>query len=416
VTVLWLEDIANAITTGTKLSATFLALCAPIRVIERVCGQTRKTTMDDLATIIFSSGSTGEPKGVMLSHFSINSNVEGAAQVIHLSKADRALGILPFFHSFGYMLLWFYARYRAGIVFHPTPLDAGAIGELCDRYRISLMVTTPTFLQLYYRRCTPEQLGNLRVVITGAEKLSMRLHQAFQDKFGIAPVEGYGVTECAPVVSANCPDFRASGFYQVASRRGTVGQPFPGVSVRIVDPDTFQLLTTGQPGMLLVRGPNVMNGYLGRPDLTDKAMRDGWYVTGDIAALDEDGFLTITDRLSRFSKIGGEMVPHGRVEEALHQASGAETQVFAVTGIPDEKKGERLAVLHTLDENRIPGILEALSDNGLPNLFIPARNQFVKVEALPVLGTGKLDLRGVKRLALERLSTREGQGGEPNDG
>ena len=146
-----------------------------------------------------------------------------------------------------------------------------------------------------------------------------------------------------------------------------------------------------------------MNGYLGRQDLTDKAMRDGWYVTGDIAALDEDGFLTITDRLSRFSKIGGEMVPHGRVEEALHQATGADTQIFAVTGIPDEKKGERLAVLHTWDESRIPDILDKLAAEGLPNLFIPARNYFVKVDALPVLGTGKLDLRGLKRMAMERL-------------
>lgn len=403
ITVLWLEDLAKTITTGRKLSAALFALCAPLRLIELACGQMRKTTMDDLATIIFSSGSTGEPKGVMLSHFSINSNVEGAAQVIHLSKADRALGILPFFHSFGYMLFWFYTRYRAGVVFHPTPLDASAIGELCARYRISLMVTTPTFLQLYHRRCTPEQLSNLRVVITGAEKLPARLYQVFEDRFGIAPVEGYGVTECAPVVSANCPDFRASGFYQVASRRGTVGQPFPGVSVRIVDPDTFDLLPPGQPGMLLVRGPNVMNGYLGRRDLTEQAMRDGWYVTGDIAALDEDGFLTITDRLSRFSKIGGEMVPHGRVEEALQQAAGADVQVFAVTGIPDEKKGERLAVLHTWDESRIPDILDKLSASGLPNLFIPSRNQFVKVDALPVLGTGKLDLRGVKRIAMERL-------------
>ncbi|MBM4126417.1 MAG: MFS transporter [Nitrospira sp.] len=407
VTVLWLDDIAKTITTGTKLSAALLAVLAPIRLIERSCGQIRQTTMDDLATIIFSSGSTGEPKGVMLSHFSINSNVEGAAQVIHIGQADRALGILPFFHSFGYMLLWFFTRYNAGVVFHPTPLDAAAIGDLSDRYRISLMVTTPTFLQLYYRRCTPEQFSNLRVVITGAEKLPMRLLQAFQDKFGIAPVEGYGVTECAPVISANCPDFRASGFYQVASRRGTVGQPFPGVTVRIVDPDTWAVLPPGQAGMLLVKGPNVMTGYLGREDLTAQAMRDGWYVTGDIAALDDDGFLTITDRLSRFSKIGGEMVPHGKVEEALHQAAEADTQVFAVTGIPDEKKGERLAVLHTLDESRIPAILDKVSTSGLPNLFIPGKQQFVKVEALPVLGTGKLDLRGIKRIALEKLAPRE---------
>jgi acyl-[acyl-carrier-protein]-phospholipid O-acyltransferase/long-chain-fatty-acid--[acyl-carrier-protein] ligase len=303
--------------------------------------------------------------------------------------------------------LWFYARYNTGIVFHPSPLDVSAIGELCSRYRVSLMVVTPTFLQLYQRRCTPEQFSNLRVVITGAEKLPMRLHQAFQDKFGVTPVEGYGVTECAPVVSCNCPDFRASGFYQAASRRGTVGQPFPGVSVRIVDPDTWAILPPGQPGMLLVKGPNVMNGYLGREDLTANAMRDSWYITGDIASIDEDGFLTITDRLSRFSKIGGEMVPHGRVEEALQQAAGADMQVFAVTGIPDEKKGERLAVLHTLDESRIPDILDKVAAQGLSNLFIPSRNQFVKVDALPVLGTGKLDLRGLKRIAMERLQARE---------
>lgn len=403
VTLLYLEDIAKQISGGTKLTALLLALFAPVRLIERACGCSRRIDVDDLATIIFSSGSTGEPKGVMLSHFAINSNVEGAGQVIHITKDDRALGILPFFHSFGYMLLWFYTRNHAGIVFHPSPLDVAAIGEQCAKYRISLLVVTPTFLQLYLRRCTPEQFSNLRVVITGAEKLPLRLAQAFQDKFGVAPVEGYGVTECAPVISCNCPDYRASGFYQVASRRGTVGQPFPGVSVRIVDPDTWAILPPGQAGMLLVKGPNVMNGYLGREDLTAKAMKDGWYITGDIATLDEDGFLTITDRLSRFSKIGGEMVPHGKVEEALQQAAGADTQVFAVTGLPDEKKGERLAVLYTIDESELPAVLEKLAGSGLPNLFIPARNQFVKVDALPILGTGKLDLRSVKRIATERL-------------
>jgi acyl-[acyl-carrier-protein]-phospholipid O-acyltransferase/long-chain-fatty-acid--[acyl-carrier-protein] ligase len=402
-TILWLEDIGTAISTSKKLFAMILALFAPLRLLEGACGQSRKTSMDDLATIIFSSGSTGEPKGVMLSHFSINSNVEGAAQIIHISKTDRALGILPFFHSFGYMLLWFYARHNTGMVFHPSPLDVGVIGELCSRYRVSLLVVTPTFLQLYQRRCTPEQFSTLRVVLTGAEKLPLRLVQSFQERFGIAPVEGYGVTECAPVIAANCPDFRAAGFYQVASRRGTVGQPLPGVTVRIVDPDTYDVLPPGTPGMLLVKGPNVMNGYLGREDLTREVMRDGWYVTGDIATLDEDGFLSITDRLSRFSKIGGEMVPHGRVEDALQQAAGADIQVFAVTGIPDEKKGERLAVLHTLDESRIPEILDRVAAQGLSNLFIPSHNQFVKVDALPVLGTGKLDLRGVKRIALERL-------------
>jgi acyl-[acyl-carrier-protein]-phospholipid O-acyltransferase/long-chain-fatty-acid--[acyl-carrier-protein] ligase len=401
--IVWLEDVARTIGTGQKLAASLLALCAPARWIELACGQKTPLTMDDLATIIFSSGSTGEPKGVMLSHFSIDSNAQGAGQVLHLYQNERVLGILPFFHAFGFLVFWFVMFNNAGMVFHPSPLDVAAIGEFVRRYRITFLVTTPTFLQLYQRRCTPEQFSSLRVVLTGAEKLPARLAQAFEDQFGIAPIEGYGVTECAPVVAVNCPDFRAAGYYQPASRRGTVGQPLPGVSVQIVDPDSFTPLPPRTPGMLLVKGPNVMAGYLGREDLTANALRDGWYITGDIAMLDDDGFLTITDRLSRFSKIGGEMVPHGKVEEALHLAANIDTQSFAVTGIPDERKGEQLAVLHILDDARIPEIVLKLAANGLPNLFIPPRGNFIKVDTLPVLGTGKMDLRSLKRIAMERL-------------
>ncbi|MDF0651585.1 MAG: acyl-[ACP]--phospholipid O-acyltransferase [Nitrospira sp.] len=401
--VIWLETVVKTIDFGQKVLAALLALFAPCRVIERACGQLTPITPDSLATIIFSSGSTGEPKGVMLTHFNIDMNSQGATQVLHLYQDERVLGILPFFHSFGYMVFWFVMSNNAAMIFHPSPLDATAIGELIRNYRITFLVTTPTFLQLYSRRCTPEQFSSVRVILTGAEKLQARLSQAIEDKFGVCPIEGYGVTECAPVIAVNCPDFRAAGYYQPASRRGTVGQPLPGVAVQIVDPDSYTPLPAGAPGMLLVKGPNVMKGYLEREGLTAQVMRDGWYITGDIASLDEDGFLTITDRLSRFSKIGGEMVPHGKVEEALQLAAEADAQVFAVTGLPDEKKGERLAVLHTLEESRISPILEKLSASGLPNLFIPGKHQFIKVDALPILGTGKLDLRGVKRIAMERL-------------
>ena len=404
VILIWLEDIRNTIGSTDKVVAFLLALFAPMGFLERRAGAVCRPTMDDLATIIFSSGSTGEPKGVMLSHFNIDSNVEAIAQALHVDAQDRLLGILPFFHSFGYLAtLWFPAIHGAGVVFHPSPLDAGPIGELIGKHRITVLLTTPTFLQLYLRRCTPEQFGSLRIVLTGAEKLSARLLQAFEERFGIRPIEGYGVTECSPVIAVNCPDFRAAGFFQPASRPGTVGQPLPGVSIRIVDPDSFEPLPVDTPGMLIVKGPNVMKGYLGREDLTAKAIHDGWYITGDIAKVDEDGFIQITDRLSRFSKIGGEMVPHGKVEEALHQAAGAETQVLAVTSVPDEKKGEQLAVLHILDETSIPEILEKASASGLPNLFIPRKDYFVKVEQIPVLGTGKLDLRALKTIAQERL-------------
>ncbi len=303
--------------------------------------------------------------------------------------------------------MWFTSIHGAAVVYHPSPLDAGPIGDIIKEHRLTMLITTPTFLQLYLRRCAPGQFGSLRFVVTGAEKLSDRLAQAFEDRFGIRPIEGYGVTECAPVIAVNCPDFRAAGFFQPASKRGTVGQSLPGVSVRVVDPDTFESLPIGKAGMLLVKGPNLMRGYLGREDLTAKAMHHGWYITGDIAFVDEEGFLTITDRLSRFSKIGGEMVPHGQVEEALLQAAGAETQVMAVTGIPDERKGEQLAVLHTLDESAIPDILEKVAASGLPNLFIPRKDSFIQVDQIPVLGTGKLDLRGLKRVALERLGKKQ---------
>ncbi len=405
---LWVEDVAGAIGRGSRLWALLLALAGPLWLLERVCGVGGRPTVEDVVTVIFSSGSTGEPKGVMLTHFNVQANVDGVAQAFSFQPTDRLLGILPFFHSFGYMAtLWLAALQGMGVVFHPTPLDAGPIGDLVQRHRVTFLIATPTFLQLYLRRCTPEQFGSLRLVLTGAEKLPERLGQAFEDRFGIRPVEGYGTTECSPVIAVSGPGFRAPGFYQRGARRGHVGQPLPGLSVRVVDPDSFEELPPGKPGMLLVRGPNVMRGYLGREDLTAAVMRDGWYITGDIAVIDDDGFIQITDRLSRFSKIGGEMVPHGRVEEALQEAAGVDVQAFAVTAIPDERKGERLAVLHTLDEAAIPPILEKVAARGLPNLFLPRRDHFVRVEKLPVLGTGKLDLRQVKQLAMEKLGSSE---------
>ena len=403
--IIWIDEVRKTIRAKEQLTALLLGVFASISVLERAVGVILRPQVDDLATIIFSSGSTGEPKGVMLSHFNVDSNVEGVAQVFHFGQNDRLLGILPFFHSFGYLAtIWLAVNHGVGVVYHHTPLDAETIGELIDKQRITILIATPTFLQLYLRRCSPDQFRSIRIVLTGAEKLSDRLAQAFEDKFGIRPIEGYGVTECAPVIAVNCPDFRAAGFYQLASRRGTVGRALPGLSVRIVDPDSFELLPIGTSGMLLVKGPNVMHGYLGHQDLTAQAIHNGWYITGDIAILDEDGFIMIIDRLSRFAKIGGEMVPHGKVEEALNKAVNSETQALAVTSIPDEKKGERLVVLHTLEESAIPDVLAKLGDSGLPNLFIPQKDAFIKVKEIPVLGTGKLDLQALKRMALKQYS------------
>jgi acyl-[acyl-carrier-protein]-phospholipid O-acyltransferase / long-chain-fatty-acid--[acyl-carrier-protein] ligase len=396
-----LEDAAANPRLFEKIAA-FTLWWLPARLLMRIFADTIPP-IDDLATVIFSSGSTGEPKGVMLSHYNIASNLEQLNQAFMLDSSDRLLGILPFFHSFGFTVtLWLPAAIGVGVVYHPSPLDFAAIGELVRKHKVTFLLATPTFLQGYIRRCTPEDFGSLRFVLVGAEKLPERVALAFEDRFGIRPLEGYGCTECAPVVTVNTYDFRASGFRQVGAKRGKIGHPLPGISIRIEDPETGAALETDQPGLLLVRGPNVMQGYLDHPEKTAEVLRDGWYITGDIAAIDEDGFLAITDRLSRFSKIGGEMVPHVKIEEKLHELAGATEMTFLVTGVPDTQKGERLVVLHRLRDEQLKEVLARLSASGLPNLWIPRANQFFFVEEFPHLGTGKLDLRAARNLALQR--------------
>jgi acyl-[acyl-carrier-protein]-phospholipid O-acyltransferase/long-chain-fatty-acid--[acyl-carrier-protein] ligase len=375
----------------------------PSKWVAEFAGSERPATLDDIATIIFSSGSTGDPKGVILTHYNIASNVAQLSQVFMLHADDRIMGILPLFHSFGFTgTLCLPALTGIGVVFHPNPLDSRVIGALVNKYSVTMLLATPTFLNAYARRCTPEEFGSLRFVMAGAEKLPDRISQAFEDHFGIRPYEGYGCTECSPAVTVNTIDFRAASFRQVGAKRGSIGHPLPGMTVKIVDPDTMLPVGVDEPGLLLVRGPNIMQGYLNRPEKTADVLRDGWYNTGDIARLDEDGFLKITDRLSRFSKIGGEMVPHIKVEDLLQDLVGASEQTFVVTAIPDEKKGERLIVLHTLDEPQLEECLEKLGNSDLPALWRPRPDQFLRIEKLPYLGTGKLDLRKARELALEK--------------
>lgn len=405
---LLLEDALGSPRTSEKIAALALAWLTPFSLLKKILGaqptpvprtsgQEMKTDpafpVDQLATVIFSSGSTGDPKGVMLSHFNILSNISQVCQIFSLDGRDKILGILPFFHSFGFMAgLWLPAVHGMGAVYHTNPLDAQLIGGLVEKYKVTLLVATPTFLQAYLRRCSRESFRSLRFVIVGAEKLQDRLAIAFEDTFGIRPLEGYGCTECSPVVAVTSPD---SG---QGAKRG-IGHPLPGMSVKIVNIDTGEPVMPGSPGMLLVKGPNVMQGYLGMPEETAEVLRDGWYKTGDIVTMDEDGFLTITGRLSRFSKIGGEMVPHIRIEEMLHDLAGLTEQVFAVTAVADDRKGERIVVLTTLSAEQLEPVVQKFGQTDLPALWKPKSNQFFYTDALPLLGTGKIDLRGIKVLA-----------------
>lgn len=399
VETVFLEDIAARPGLGERLVALLLAL-APVVWIEKALGSRQRRKIDDMATIIFSSGSTGEPKGVVLSHFNIVSNVEQIGQVFGFAPDDRLLGILPFFHSFGFTgTLGAPAMLGLGMAYHFNPTDSKVVGELVQKHLVTFLLATPTFLQIYMRGCQPEQFGSVRFVMVGAEKLPGRLATAFEERFGLRPMEAYGCTECSPAVSVNRNDYRAAGFRQVGSKRGTIGHPLPGISVRIVDPETGLQRPQGVPGLMLLKGPNIMQGYLNNPTKTAEVLNDGWYCTGDIACVDEDGFITITDRLSRFSKIGGEMVPHIKIEERLHDIASVTIQTFAVTSLPDAKKGEKLMVLHIMEETRMDLVFRDFADTDLPNLWKPKRDQFIRVQALPVLGTGKTDLRKVKELA-----------------
>jgi acyl-[acyl-carrier-protein]-phospholipid O-acyltransferase/long-chain-fatty-acid--[acyl-carrier-protein] ligase len=402
--LIYLEDIPPQVTKLDKLLAAGIAYLTPASVLERMLGLT-KLRPDDLMTIIFTSGSTGEPKGVMLSFDNIGSNIEAIDRIIKLRDTDVVLGILPFFHSFGCTVpLWTVLSLAPQGVYHFSPLDAQVIGKLTREHRANILIATPTFLRSYLRRSSKEDLASLEIVVAGAEKLPKELSNAFEQKFGARPVEGYGTTELSPLVAVNIPASRAPAG-ELVSKEGTVGRPVPGVRAKIVDPESGKLLGIDQPGMLWITGPNVMQGYLERPELTAEVIVDGWYKTGDIATIDADGFITITGRESRFSKIGGEMVPHIKVEETLAKVIGAgeEELKVVVTAVPDERRGERLVVVHTHLDQTPEQLVKQLGQTGLPNLWIPGADSFIEVPEIPVLGTGKLDLKALRQVALDKF-------------
>jgi acyl-[acyl-carrier-protein]-phospholipid O-acyltransferase/long-chain-fatty-acid--[acyl-carrier-protein] ligase len=264
-----------------------------------------------------------------------------------------------------------------------------------------MLIATPTFCQSYVRRCTKEQFAHLKYAIVGAEKLRAPLATAFREKFGIDLLEGYGCTEMSPVVAVNRPNVAHDREQQIGMKPGSVGHPIPGVAAKVVDQITGEGPLVGREGLLLVRGANMMKGYLGEPERTAEVIRDGWYVTGDIAKIDEDGFVYITDRLSRFSKIGGEMVPHIKVEEAINGILGDSASV--VTAVPDVSRGERLVAFYSKPDVAAETVWERLCQSELPKLWIPKRECLLPIDAIPTLGTGKVDLRRVKALANERV-------------
>jgi acyl-[acyl-carrier-protein]-phospholipid O-acyltransferase/long-chain-fatty-acid--[acyl-carrier-protein] ligase len=270
---------------------------------------------------------------------------------------------------------------------------------LVQKTKATILPAPPTFCQAYVRACTKDQFASLKHVLVGAEKLQPALASAFEEKFGLPLLEGYGATEMSPVISVNVPDREQGGITQIGTCAGTVGQTIPGVAAKVIDRETGEPLPAGQEGLLLVRGANRMLGYLHKPEETAAAFRDGWYITGDIVSMDVDGFIRIAGRQARFSKIGGEMVPHGKVEEVLHDLIG---EPCCVTAVSDERRGERLVAL-VAAQNALTAkdIWQKLMATDLPRLWIPKADDIRMVEALPMLGTGKLDLKAARKMAAD---------------
>jgi acyl-[acyl-carrier-protein]-phospholipid O-acyltransferase/long-chain-fatty-acid--[acyl-carrier-protein] ligase len=355
------------------------------------------------AVLLFTSGSSGKPKGVVLSHRNILSNVAQFAVALDARKNDLLLASLPFFHSFGCTVTLFYPLIESvRALTYPNPLEAKKIAELIKKHQVTVMLATPTFLRAYLRKAEPEQLSSLRLLVAGAEKLPIDLGNAVEARFGKHVYEGYGLTETSPVVSVNLPE--EPGQTQPTNRPGSTGKMLSGIAAEIRDPETHEKRSLHESGMLWLRGPNIFEGYLNAPEQNADVLQGGWFKTGDVGRFDDDGFLYIEGRLSRFSKIGGEMVPHETIEtKILHALNFSEQgeRVMALMGVPDQAKGEALVLLSTVDVDQ-PALRSALAATGVPNLWIP--RIIHRVDAIPALASGKLDLVGCKKLAEEAMA------------
>ncbi|MBR7131310.1 MAG: AMP-binding protein [Lentisphaeria bacterium] len=396
--MVFLEDVVPTITKGQKILAILMILFLPTRTLVRNIAPLSCYNMFQQAALLFSSGSTGKPKAVMLTQRNINCDIQSFIRVVDWSGNDRVAGNLPIFHSFGFTVCFaLSATTGTPVAYVANPLDAGLIVKSCREFKITILCATPTFLQKYMMKAKPEDFKTLRLCITGAEKLRSELAERYRNMTGRDIVEGFGCTELSPIVTINLNN----SIYTMGTKSdhpGSIGCPLPGIHARIVDINTGVELPPGKDGKLQVRAGSVMKGYLNDPELTAQVIQNNYYDTGDIGHMDEDGYIYITGRASRFSKIGGEMVPHEGVEDAIAKLLHSETREVAVAGRSDRLKGERLVIFHVIENIDTAAIIAGLREAGLPNIWIPKADDFVKVDALPLLGSGKLDLMGLKEM------------------
>ena len=405
--LLFAEDIAKGLNKTAKTHAFLTALFAPQWWIKlRYFADVK---LDDTATILFSSGSEGDPKGIELSHKNLLTNIKQVSELLNFRRDDVILNSLPIFHSFGLTVTTLLPLCEGvKMVSVADPTDGAAIGKMSAKHGVSILFGTSTFFRLYTRnkKLHPLMFQNVRIVIAGAEKLKTDVKDAFRLKFGLEIYEGYGTTETAPVAAVNVPNILEKDSLKelTFTKEGTVGLPLPGTIIKIVDPDTLNELKTGEDGLILIGGGQVMKGYLDDPEKTAEVIAelDGvrYYKTGDKGHIDEHGFVTIVDRYSRFAKIGGEMISLGAVEANLSQAIG-EDAVFVATAVNDDKKGESVVLL-VKSELTLSDIQQRIKALNIPPIMLPS--EIFLVDEIPLLGSGKIDFKRAKLLATELIN------------
>lgn len=411
--IIYLERVLKGL--GMSKIATWVAFAklAPMALVNKTFNLDARSGNDE-AALLFTSGSSGEPKGVSMTHTMLVGQILQMNCKVEMPKHSAILSSLPIFHSFGLSVSTLMpAIFGIKMVTYPSPLDAKRLNELIEEHQCRLVVTTPTFARSMLRRANQDTYKSVHYFVVGAERLQDTVANEFQEKCGVKLMEGYGLTEASPVVACCLEETGPTPeqpFYVQAYKRGAVGQLLPGQAVRITDPDDDNIrLPLSQQGMVWIKGANIFNGYIGREELNREVIHDGWFKTGDLGSVDLNGILSLGGRRSRFSKIGGEMVPHEVVEQAVEAfvtvPEGFTGRAVAVVGVPDPQKGEALVLLSAVHDSQLGKEMDAIREHlvasGLPRLWCP--REIIPVETIPVLPTGKMDLKGCRILAFEAL-------------
>lgn len=397
--MVFMEDIMDSLG-GLEKALALIKSKLPKPLLKRLCG---KHDLDLPAVILFTSGSEKEPKAVQLTHRNILANIDAFSEMMDIYDMKTLLAVLPYFHVFGLTInLWTPLCIGITAITYGNPLDYKIVARLIRDDKPELLVGTPVFLEGYLRQSKAGDFDSIKLAVTGADKCPESLRNQYMEKHGIEIIEGYGTTETSPVISANPRD---------ANKPGSIGRPIPGMDVRIQNIDSGEDCAVGETGRILVRGDSVMQGYLNDVEETHLRLKSGWYDTGDLGYLDEDGYLWHKGRLKRFVKIAGEMVSLVAVEETMNKITPDDVECCAVE-LPDARRGSRIVAVTSaaVDEQSVNKQLAA----ELSNLALPKK--YVTIEEFPRMGSGKTDFRSLTEIvrAQENPSSKPAEAAGPS--